>query len=382
MKRTVTKNSFDIYYTPCNWRENLCIDKLIEKFVNAYGEENISLNEFDISIQRYPRHSLGRHNSVIVQHTATRKWALWDTGVCSETRNPSFLWGILDYRNYLLPYHSFPARDMIMYCSLKSPTEEFPHPEELTEYSWPKLPWAGQTTKFDDIDRAYEQNYDALPYVVFRGHPWSQFSEKHPAQPRGRLPFMNHLVDISKSRNLKEIVVSGGDIHHNMESLPDPSTYLSRRKFVEEIARSSGCISLPGGADVSNRDYETAGVGRAVIRPPYVVGIWGEDDPDHPFLYSTPCLKAFETKQERKENWWGFYIDYLDDDLIRQSCEDMVESALELIADKEKQKAMRVKARAWFEKYTTPDNIAQYLFDSMKKAFDADLEKWKLLKHL
>ncbi|MGE3191444.1 MAG: hypothetical protein AB7N90_17295, partial [Vicinamibacterales bacterium] len=228
-------------------------------------------------------------------------------------------------------------------------------------------PYPGQDVAAPEIDLLAAAEFPPRPYAVFRGFYWRQ-----------RLPFIRHLRDIVRSRGLKEIVLISSKAHPdvppeflapvNLATLPEPfrstpSGTLAAHDYLGEIAHATASLSLPGLNDVSRRDIESLGLGVPVIRPGLTVDVWGFDD--CPALIETRRCMAFACDQH--VNWTA-----PDDDLVRQSCEDMVEAALALIADPAELVRRKHAARAWYEHYCDPEVVADYLFGHLLDRFGRD----------
>jgi hypothetical protein len=372
MNRVITNNSYDIYYSfnHPEWVERECVLNLIDLFIKVYGNENILVNDMS-SFPIVSGYGFGgRPDVVLIQHPWTRTWSVWDTNDMSGWL-VSLIWGkgIPDYRYYVLPAHEFSPETMVSAFTL-SPRAKNGKPSHIDPYF--KCPYPGQNINRRVMDELYHQNLKALPYTIFRGRS-CQLGDKN-----SRHLFVKHLVDIIKSKNLKEVVIIADelDVYMNVDQLPhqyQKNIGVYGRDYLHEIATSSGCISLPGFADVSRRDMETLGMGRAVIRPPYVCNLWGDSD-TKPFLHSRQCIKPIESTSHR----YGW--EYLDEDLVRSSCLDMVENSLEIIANASMRNRMREVARTWYETYCSPVGIANYLFGTMMTTFRREHVRWENYK--
>ncbi len=387
--RDVNWNTFDIWRTPdSELIESECHDIIISKFETLFGQENITVNNFSVVGGKVPWYGSRVCESILVEHTLTGLWATWNTNWMASwvIFNGTIFRRYNDYRHYVTGYWKRKPRDFVCgmmssmnwseWCKAIKKRENLDlFYEDTTFDQWNHdrilpAPYPGQNNRRDLIDQVYNLNIESKPFLIFRGCPWPQ-----------RLPFIKHLRDIALSRNLKEVILASSSTSStsseslNLDQLPNNKLNgkLGIKEYLLEIASSTASLSIPGSHDLSRRDQESLGLGVPVIRPEYVVDTWQLETPG--LIKTKKCMKY--VCAEPNGSFPSFIWEPIDDDTVRESCEEMIDRGLELIHNKNRLHKTKEAARKWYDQYCDPHVVSEYVFTKFVFAFENHLREFE-----
>lgn len=385
-RRRITWDSFDIYFTPSNGQfiEERCIEGLIARFATRFGENQVQVHE-------WPRHLEHRYASiqpetVVVEHTLTGRWCVWSTADhltwtllrTGTVRLPDWTYypggfferRVTDLIGAIVPnwHPSWSAE--LRRLGLDSQFDRIGLDGWLASEPFLPGPYPGQNIDVAAVERVFSEAIPPQPLLIFRGFYWP-----------GRQPFIHHLRTIVAERGLTQVVLVSIKEHStipveahapvNPQSLPEctadsPFGELAPALYLREMAHATACLSLPGANDICRRDIEALALGIPVIRPAYTADWWGRKECEA-IIETDPC-NEYDCGEDF--NWRA-----TSDGAVRRSCEAMVDAGLALIEDPARLRRLKRSARAWYERFCSPDRVADYVFACMIGKFSEDLTR-------